>query len=42
MAVQYEKQGSIAYVTIDNPQKANILDRQTSDEIGGSLEGSVG
>ncbi|CAI7989722.1 Succinyl-CoA:(R)-benzylsuccinate CoA-transferase subunit BbsF [Geodia barretti] len=33
MAVQYEKQGSIAYVTIDNPQKANILDRQTSDEM---------
>ena len=24
MAVQYEKRGSIAYVTIDNPQKANL------------------
>jgi enoyl-CoA hydratase/carnithine racemase len=33
MAVQYEKKGAIAYVTIDNPQKANILDRQTSDEM---------
>lgn len=33
MAVQYEKRGAIAYVTIDNPQKANILDRQTSAEI---------
>ena len=33
MAVQYEKRGNIAYVTIDNPQKANILDRPTSDEI---------
>lgn len=33
MAVHYEKRENIAYITIDNPQKANILDRPTSDAI---------
>lgn len=31
--ILYEKKNHIAYVTINNPEKANILDRQTSDEI---------
>ncbi len=33
MGVLYEKKGHIAYVTIDNPDKGNILDHDTSDEI---------
>jgi enoyl-CoA hydratase/carnithine racemase len=33
MGIIYEKKGNIAYITINNPDKANILDRQTSDEI---------
>jgi enoyl-CoA hydratase/carnithine racemase len=31
--VLYEKRHQIAYVTLNNPEKANILDRETSDEI---------
>jgi enoyl-CoA hydratase/carnithine racemase len=31
--VLYEKRANIAYVTLNNPEKANILDRETSDEI---------
>ncbi len=33
MGVIYEKKDAIAYVTIDNPEKANILDRETSNQI---------
>ena len=33
MGVLYEKKGNIAYITINNMEKANILDRATSDEI---------
>ena len=33
MPVDYDKRGHIAYVTINNPAKANILDRQISHEI---------
>ncbi|PKB79234.1 MAG: hypothetical protein BZY88_14285 [SAR202 cluster bacterium Io17-Chloro-G9] len=33
MGVLYEKKGNIAYITINNKEKANILDRATSDEI---------
>ena len=33
MGVLYEKRDGIAYVTIDNPDKANILDRETSHRI---------
>jgi len=31
--VLYEKRQKIAYITINNPEKANILDRETSHEI---------
>lgn len=33
MGVLYEKKNHIAYVTINNPEKGNILDHQTSNEI---------
>ena len=33
MGVLYEKKGHIAYITINNSAKANILDRATSDEM---------
>ena len=33
MGIIYEKKKNIAYITLNNPEKANILDRQTSDEI---------
>ena len=33
MAVDYLKRDNIGYVTINNPAKANILDRQTSNDI---------
>jgi enoyl-CoA hydratase/carnithine racemase len=31
--ILYEKRQKIAYITINNPDKANILDRETSDAI---------
>ena len=34
MALKYEKRNGVAYITLDNPAKANILDKSTSDEIG--------
>ncbi len=33
MGVLYEKKNGIAYITINNPEKANILDKATSDEL---------
>ena len=33
MGVLYEKRGHVANITIDNPEKANILDRPTSNEL---------
>ncbi len=31
--IDYEKRNSVAYITLDNPEKANILDKPTSDDI---------
>ncbi len=36
MPIKYEKRDSVAYITLNNPEKANILDKPTSDEIGGA------
>ena len=33
MGISYEKRNQIAYITIDNPEVANVLDRHTSDEL---------
>ena len=33
MAIDYEKRDGVAYITLNNPGKANILDKQTSDAI---------
>lgn len=33
MGILYEKKNHIAYITLNNPDKANILDRQTSNEL---------
>ena len=33
MAVIYEKKNHIGYITLNNPEKANILDKQTSNEL---------
>ena len=33
MAIKYEKRDGVAYITLNNPEKANILDKETSDEI---------
>lgn len=33
MPVDYEKRDGVAYITLNNPQKANILDKPTSDAI---------
>ena len=33
MRVLYEKKGPVAYITLNNPEKANILDRPTADEL---------
>src|SRR5437588_44707 len=33
MAIDYRKRDGVAYITLNNPAKANILDKATSDEI---------
>ena len=33
MALKYEKREGVAYITLNNPAKANIFDKETSDEI---------
>src|ERR1051325_8807520 len=33
LAIDYRKRDGVAYITLNNPAKANILDKQTSDEI---------
>lgn len=33
MAIDYEKRDGVAYITINNPEKANILDHANSDAI---------
>lgn len=33
MGISYEKCDGVAYITLNNPEKANILDKPTSDEI---------
>lgn len=33
MTLKYEKRDGIAYITLNNPAKANILDKKTSDAI---------
>ena len=33
MTMEYEKRDGIAYITINNVEKANILDKTTSDAI---------
>ncbi len=33
MPIVYEKRDGVAYITLDNPDKANVLDKGTSDDI---------
>ena len=33
MPIVYEKRNGVAYITLDNPDKANVLDKATSDDI---------
>jgi enoyl-CoA hydratase/carnithine racemase len=33
VAIDYAKRDGVAYITLNNPDKANIFDKQTSDEI---------
>ena len=33
MPIKFEKTGHIAYVTFNNPEKANVIDRTTADEL---------
>ena len=33
MTIKYEKRDGVAYITLNNPDKANILDKPTSDAI---------
>ena len=33
LTIDYEKRDGVAYITLNNPAKANILDKQTSDAI---------
>ena len=33
LPIDYEKRDGVAYITLNNPAKANILDKATSDAI---------
>lgn len=33
MGIRYETREQIAYITIDNPERANVLDHETSDQL---------
>jgi enoyl-CoA hydratase/carnithine racemase len=33
LAIDYQKRDGVAYITLNNPTKANILDKKTSDDI---------
>src|SRR6185312_405100 len=33
LAIDYQKRDGVAYITLNNPAKANIFDKETSDEI---------
>ena len=33
MAIDYKTHAGVAYITLNNPDKANVLDKQTSDAI---------
>jgi len=33
MGIRYETRNQIAYITIDNPERANVLDKTTADEL---------
>jgi enoyl-CoA hydratase/carnithine racemase len=33
LGIDYQKRHGVAYITLNNPEKANILDKATSDEI---------
>ena len=33
MPIDYEKKDGVATITLNNPAKANILDKQTSDAM---------
>src|SRR5512132_3506360 len=33
LTIEYQKRDGVAYITLNNPAKANILDKPTSDEI---------
>jgi enoyl-CoA hydratase/carnithine racemase len=33
LAIDYQKRDGVAYITLDNPEKANILDKPTSDAV---------
>ena len=33
LAIDYQKRDGVAYITLNNPEKANILDKATSDQI---------
>ena len=33
MPIKFEKKNHVAYITINNPEKANIMDRETNNEL---------
>ena len=43
LTIDYEKRDGVAYIKLNNPFKANILDKQTSDAIPrrGSIYGKI-
>lgn len=39
MPLKYEKREGVAYITLDSPDKANILDKKMSDDISEASRG---
>ena len=42
MPIDYEKRDGVAYITLNNPKKANVLDRSATNDLSAGVDRPVG